>query len=129
MQIGSVNSFASTSYSNKSNSVSSSNSTPIDVVVSSVFDKMSIDKKTEQKQQEIERSLTGFGKQSDEGTKQAAQAAAEMYRAILEGDLKNKISSMSLREQANKTTLAQTYNSYTANATQQQNSSTLSLSA
>lgn len=133
MQINSLNSLSSYLYSSNAKSSSDTNQvTPIDVVVSSVFDKMSIEKKTEQKQQDIERSLTGYGEQVSSAVKSTAEASAQIYKALLESELKDKISQMSQKEQSNKTALAQMLNTYTKAAANYQDTiqaSKLSLSA
>ncbi len=131
MQIGGLNSIASSLYTNNKNS-SPSVTTPIDVLVNSVFDKMGIEKKTEQKQQQIERALTGYGEEVSSAAKSSAEVSAQIYKAVLESELKDKIAQMSQKEQSNKTTIAQMLNTYTKTANNYQDTiqaSKLSLSA
>jgi len=105
MQIGAINPFLNqitSLFKNKNTNESSYSPPSPEVLINSVFEKLSIDKKAEARQQEVERTLTGFGKEADETVKRASQAAAEIYRAVLEGELKNKIDSMASKEQASK---------------------------
>ncbi len=126
MQIGGVNSFLSqiTSLFQKKTSSDKTYSPPsAEISINSVFEKLSIDKKTEAKKQEAERTLTGFGKDADEFVRRISQASAETYRAALESELKNKIAQMTQKEQASKVAAYQTISAYQNN----NQTSTLSL--
>ncbi len=126
MQIGGVNSFISqlSSLLQKKTTNDGSYTPPSgEILINSILEKLSIDKKSEAKQQEIERSLTGFGKESDEYVKNISKSSAEIYRATLENDLKNKIKELTQKEQLSKISLYQN----TANYTSTNTSSGLSL--
>jgi len=115
MQIGGANSFISqiTSLFQKKTTSENTYSPPsAEISISSVFEKLSIDKKTKAKEQEAERTLTGFGKKADEFVKSVARSSSEIYRATLESDLKNKIAQMAQQEQANKMAAYQSADAY-----------------
>jgi len=62
------------------------------------MERKSIERKVEEKQKELEQNLTSFGVQADEMIKRVSKMASEMYRSVMEGDLRQKIESMSLKE-------------------------------
>lgn len=118
MQIGGVNSFISqlSSLLQKKTNTDNSYTPPSgEILINSILEKLSIDKKSEAKQQEIERTLTGFGKEADEYVKQISHSSAEIYRATLENELKTKIKEMTQKEQTNKVAIYQNTASYTNN--------------
>ncbi|HOI84110.1 MAG TPA: hypothetical protein PKW30_07350 [Campylobacterales bacterium] len=126
MQIGGVNSFISQLSSllqKKTNNDSSYTPPSGEVLINSILEKLSIDKKSDMKQQEVERNLTGFGKEADEYVKRMSQSSAEIYRATLENELKNKIKELTQKEQLNKVAIYQN----TANYSSGYNSTGLSL--
>lgn len=126
MQIGGVNSFISQLSSllqKKTNNDSSYTPPSGEVLINSILEKLSIDKKSDMKQQEVERNLTGFGKEADEYVKRISQSSAEIYRATLENELKNKIKELTQKEQLNKIAIYQN----TANYSSGYNSTGLSL--
>lgn len=115
MQIGGVNSLISqlASLFQKKNTSESTYTPPSgEISISSILEKLSIDKKTEAKKQEAERMLTGFGKKADSYIKRVSEAAGEIYRATLENELKTKIKEMSQKEQANRVATYQMANAY-----------------
>ena len=120
MQISGVNSFISqiqTLFQNKTTGTQSGYTPPsADITIDSILEKLSIDKKVDTKRQEIERSLTGFGKQTDAFIKKISEATAEIYKASLESELKNKVKELTQKEQLNKIALYQS-----ANTVQSQN--------
>lgn len=126
MQIGGVNSFISQLSSllqKKTNNDSSYTPPSGEVLINSILEKLSIDKKSDMKQQEVERNLTGFGKEADEYVKRISQSSAEIYRATLENELKNKVKELTQKEQLNKVAIYQN----TANYSSGYNSTGLSL--
>ncbi len=126
MQIGGVNSFISQLSSllqKKTNNDSSYTPPSGEVLINSILEKLSIDKKSDMKQQEVERNLTGFGKEADEYVKRISQLSAEIYRVTLENELKNKIKELTQKEQLNKVAIYQN----TANYSSGYNSTGLSL--
>ncbi len=117
MQIGGVNSFISqiTSLFRKKTFSDNSYTPPsAEISINSVLEKLSIDKKTESKKQEAERTLTGFGKEADEYVKRISQSKAEIYRATLENELKNKIKELTQKEQLNKVAIYQNTANYSS---------------
>lgn len=118
MQIGGVNSFISQLSSllqKKTNNHNSYTPPSGEVLINSILEKLSIDKKSDMKQQELERNLTGFGKDADEYVKRISQLGAEIYRAILESELKNKIKELTQKEQLNKVAQYQNTVNYSNN--------------
>lgn len=118
MQIGGVNSFISqlaSLFQKKSTSESSYTPPSGEISINSILEKLSIDKKTEAKKQEAERTLTGFGKEADSYIKRLSEAAGEIYRATLENELKNRVKEMSQKEQANRVAAYQTASAYQNN--------------
>lgn len=73
-----------------------------DVIINTVFEKMAIDKRVDEKQKSVELMLTGYGDENKDNAKQGSQTSAEMYRAALESELKSKIAQMVKQEQAAK---------------------------
>jgi hypothetical protein len=76
--------------------------------------------------------LTGYGEEVSSAAKSSAEVSAQIYKAVLESELKDKIAQMSQKEQSNKTTIAQMLNTYTKTANNYQDTiqaSKLSLSA
>ena len=69
-----------------------------DALMDIAMERKSIERRVEEKQKELEQNLTSFGAQTDEMVKRVSQMASEMYRSIMEGDLRQKIESMSLKE-------------------------------
>ncbi len=69
-----------------------------DALMDIAMERKSIERKVEEKQKELEQNLTSFGAQTDEMVKRVSQMASEMYRSIMEGDLRQKIESMALKE-------------------------------
>lgn len=105
MQIGGVNSFIyqlSSLFQKRSTSDDIYEQPSGEITINSIIEKLSIDKKTEAKRQELERILTGFGKEADEYVKKISEVGAQIYKAALEKDLANKIKEMNQKEQANK---------------------------
>lgn len=86
-----------------SSSITSSYTPPSgDVIINTVFEKMAIERKIDEKQKSVELMLAGYGDESKDNAKHASQTSAEMYRAALEGELKSKIAQMARQEQAAK---------------------------
>lgn len=69
-----------------------------DALMDIAMERKSIERRVEEKQKELEQNLTSFGAQTDEMVKRVSQMASEMYRSIMEGDLRQKIESMALKE-------------------------------
>lgn len=118
MQVGGVNSFISQIFSllQKKTTNDGSYTPPSgEVLINSILEKLSIEKKSDAKQKDIERTLTGFGKEADEYIKRLAETGAEIYRATLESDLKNKIKEMTQKEHTSKVAIYQNAASYTNN--------------
>ena len=69
-----------------------------DTLMDIAMERKSIERKVEEKQKELEQNLTSFGVQADEMIKRVSKMASEMYRSVMEGDLRQKIESMSLKE-------------------------------
>ena len=69
-----------------------------DALMDIAMERKSIERKAEEKQKELEQNLTSFGAQTDEMVKRVSKMASEMYRSIMEGDLRQKIESMALKE-------------------------------
>ncbi|MCI4398929.1 MAG: hypothetical protein JHC37_00065 [Campylobacteraceae bacterium] len=115
MQIGGINSFISqlSSLFQKKTDQTNQYSLPSgEITINSIIEKLSIDKKTQMKRQEIERTLTGFGKEVDEYVRRISEASAEIYRATLESELKNRVKEMTQKEQASRVAAYQSANSY-----------------
>jgi hypothetical protein len=115
MQIDGINSFISqlsSLFQKKSSSDKVYSPPSVEILMNSVFEKLSIDKKTQMKRQEVERTLTGFGKEVDEYVRRISEASAEIYRATLESELKNRVKEMTQKEQASRVAAYQSANSY-----------------
>lgn len=101
MQIGGITGFLSqiTSPFNKNNTNKAENLLPSpEIWVNTVVEKLSIEKKSDAKEEQIKRSLTGYGKESDELIERISRSAANSYKAMLESELQNKIKELTVAQ-------------------------------